>query len=621
MNVSQEANRLGREVCGPVFVPFCDWVSGEAVNAGLQHVLFLARDGQLLKKITDIRHQGAGRFQSHYVSAGSRASWYRCTPHIISREILEFRIGSEYLTLGKACEALGFEHEVLADRLSLPPERELSPAEQQRLAAFLSSRSGRGLLQELTQSNRDIFITYLRQLGICENEKIAMVDVGWNGHFQSSLEVILEPLGVEVHGFYFGLNRVHHGSSRKTFMYGPRDFPNWMAFYPCLIEMLTPADHPSVSVLLQDGDRIVPRFAGPPVAEPEIVHDIHAGALEFAAGSPPGVERFDLKNFVENPPEFAVSVLSRFYFQKPFSPEIDESFIQRHSIWEAAWLSFSFKRHLDRWHWPQANLRISGFNWLGTGLNTRFVTGYKAGRKLERVKRILSRATTLARASLSGLFDFRKHDLVSFDVFDTLVFRRCGGFFKVFEEMEQRTKIDGFARLRKRTEIRLLLELGREINLDEIYEALNNQLPGHDWTAIREMELDIEQANLRASPRGRRALNKARRSGATIAFLSDMYLSEQWIRDQLRRHSIWNEGDLLFVSGELGANKRSGELFGVVREQFPEASWKHSGDNLLSDLLVAYGFGISVRWLPHSYIGSIRDHLFRLANRNRWLEE
>jgi predicted HAD superfamily hydrolase len=146
-------------------------------------------------------------------------------------------------------------------------------------------------------------------------------------------------------------------------------------------------------------------------------------------------------------------------------------------------------------------------------------------------------------------------------------------------------------------------------------------MPGHDWTAIENLELEIEEANLRSSAKGNRSLRKARGTGATIVFLSDMYLSEQWIQRQLRRHSIWQEGDVLFVSSELGVNKRSGDLFELIKDRYPGLSWKHSGDNLISDVLSGYRSGLTVKWLPHSYSRSISDHLFRLLNRNRWVKK
>jgi predicted HAD superfamily hydrolase len=232
---------------------------------------------------------------------------------------------------------------------------------------------------------------------------------------------------------------------------------------------------------------------------------------------------------------------------------------------------------------------------------------------------LLSNGSTLFAALLKGMFDFRRYELVSYDIFDTLFYRRCGGFFKVFEKLEEKTGIDGFAQLRKGTEVRLLMKLQREISLEEIYRALDELLPAHDWEAIRKLELEIEEANLAVSARGRRSLQKARGTGARIVFLSDMYLSERWIQEQLRRHSIWQEGDLLFVSSESGSTKRSGELYEIVKSKFPGLSWKHYGDNLMSDVLSAYRSGITAQWLPHSYFRSINDHLFRLFNRKRWL--
>jgi FMN phosphatase YigB (HAD superfamily) len=618
MSVSSAAFRLGQEVSGPLFVPFCDWIVEETKRAELSHILFLARDGQLLKKITDLRHPNLGTITTHYFYAGSRASWYRCTPHVIPMEVLEFRIRTEYQTLRKTCEALGFDYDSLDTLADIAPDQKLQRRDQQLVARYFSSLEGRKKLASLSEPNRALLIDYLGQFGIRGDQRVAIVDVGWNGHFQSSLELMLEPRNICVHGFYFGLNRPPYGSERKSFMYGPNEFPNWMSFYPCLIEILTPADHPAVPLLAREGHQITPVFAGTPVSQPEIIQDLHDGALSFAAEAPLGCPPFNIRLFVENPPAFATDVLSHFYFQKPFSPEVEESFVHAHPFAEAAKLAWSFRRNLNSWHWPQANLQKSDLTWLGAGLTTRFMIGFRVKRAMDRLKKLFSLSSALVLALIANWFDFRRYEVISFDIFDTLFFRRCGGYFKIFEELEHRTNMEGLAHLRKQTEVQLLLKLQREITLDEIYEALKKSLPAQNWEEIKILELEIEEANLEISTKGKRYLERARNSGASIVFISDMYLSREWIHEQLCRHEIWREDDLLFVSNEIGVNKRSGELFEIIKREFPEASWKHFGDNLLSDVVSAYRSGIPAKWLPHSYVGSISDHLLRLRNRRKW---
>ena len=226
------------------------------------------------------------------------------------------------------------------------------------------------------------------------------------------------------------------------------------------------------------------------------------------------------------------------------------------------------------------------------------------------MNRLLTNGGTLFVAIIKGALDFNHHDLISFDIFDTLFYRRCGGFFKVFERLEEQSGIDGLAQLRKSTEVQLLHQLQREISFDEIYAALNQLKPEHDWETIKKRELELEEENIVVSNRAWQALQKARSRGATIIFLSDMYMNKKWIQEQLQSHSIWKEGDLLFVSSEAGSNKRSGKLFETVRKDFPGLKWKHSGDNLLSDVLSAYRLGITSIWLPHSYLRSIHDQLY-----------
>ena len=61
--------------------------------------------------------------------------------------------------------------------------------------------------------------------------------------------------------------------------------------------------------------------------------------------------------------------------------------------------------------------------YLGLGLTRRFMIGHRLGRVLQRVKRLLSNVYSLSVAMIKGMFDSKRHELVSFDIFDTLLFK------------------------------------------------------------------------------------------------------------------------------------------------------------------------------------------------------
>jgi len=210
------------------------------------------------------------------------------------------------------------------------------------------------------------------------------------------------------------------------------------------------------------------------------------------------------------------------------------------------------------------------------------------------------------------------YDLVSFDVFDTVLSRKCGSYRKIFELVALDADLPHFADLRKSTELKLIRNSREEIRLDDIYQELDRMDASVDWRHVKALELETERRNLQPAGRAPRFLEQVRANGASIVFISDMYLGTDWIRSQLESHALWREGDDLFVSCDIGVNKRNGEIYQFVRDRYPGSKWLHVGDNLISDIVNAHDAGIDVRWMPNSYLDTIRFHSSNFLNRYRY---
>lgn len=614
MDASSTAFRVGREISGPIYVPFLNWIAGHCERLKIDHVLFLARDGQLFWKIAQ-ESAAFRKFRTHYFLAGSRSSWYCCTPYLVRAPVLEFRIASEFRTIRRTLNAFGIEPTTFPVRFNEDLDIDLSPQMIKGLATTLTGMEGRAALFELTGQARATFVDYLLHFGIVAGSKVALVDVGWNGNFQTAFESIVQPLRLAVVGFYFGLNNSPPGSSRYWFTYGPSRYPHWLRFYPCLLETLTPADHGSIKGLMRTKDGILPVVTGPPLANPDDIRNLHLGALSYARQSSSIGGKFDLKGLVESPPELLVEFLSTFSFQKPFASDELERFVRPHSVSEAVSLSLSLKRNLANWHWPQANLKISGLGFLGIGLTQRFQLGFLFASVKQKSVSILKKGWRLIKALLNRRSSWRDYDVISFDIFDTVLYRQCGHFAQIFEMLEQKARIPGLAQLRKETEARLLRVRAQEVTIEEIYAELSHIRTEIDWGYIKNLELECERDQLRLSKRAAKYLQKARSNKAKILFVSDMYLSSMWLREQLKKHKVWLPGDEIYVSCEAGANKRSGDLYIAIRKIYPGMRWLHLGDNLMFDIVNAHRFGVDSKWLPHSYQAAITHHLDRVLAR------
>lgn len=182
------------------------------------------------------------------------------------------------------------------------------------------------------------------------------------------------------------------------------------------------------------------------------------------------------------------------------------------------------------------------------------------------------------------------HEVISFDIFDTLIMRRVPEPEDVFALLERERGIIGFAQARLRVE-HALYHGGRQPRLREIYTALSSVL---GWSAEEaaqgaQAELALERRLLVPRPGMAEALSYAKAQGKTVCLLSDMYVPSAWLADVLAACGITGQ-DALFVSCEAGRSKAQG-LFETCKAQFPAASYLHVGDNEEADGQAARAHG------------------------------
>lgn len=190
-----------------------------------------------------------------------------------------------------------------------------------------------------------------------------------------------------------------------------------------------------------------------------------------------------------------------------------------------------------------------------------------------------------------------KYDVVSFDVFDTLIVRDVNQPHDVFSYMEreliEKYGSDFFGFREKRvTAERLALKKKNQVNLDEIYQMYEFQY-ARSYVDLKQLEIQYEE-NLTA---GRTELLnlylECVRRGKKIIIITDMYLPRETIENILSKNGVSDYAGL-YISGEVGKSKRDGSLYQYVCEQehIDKKKWIHVGDNFISDYLKARLFGI-----------------------------
>ncbi len=203
----------------------------------------------------------------------------------------------------------------------------------------------------------------------------------------------------------------------------------------------------------------------------------------------------------------------------------------------------------------------------------------------------------------------------SFDVFDTALTRIWARptdlFWELGDRLNQEDLItissDIWSQLRIEAEGKARqLSKTNEVTLQEIYAQLADSL---NWTEIdREKaihhEIQLERASLRPVPATQIQIQELHQQNQSIAYLSDMYLPSEAIRGFLEDHQIWEDGDVIHVSNEVGLHKVSGELFQyyLTQYQLKASEVLHTGDNLYSDIKVAKKLGIQVQAFVQTHL-------------------
>ena len=164
----------------------------------------------------------------------------------------------------------------------------------------------------------------------------------------------------------------------------------------------------------------------------------------------------------------------------------------------------------------------------------------------------------------------------SFDIFDTCLVRKCGSPDNIFHIWADRAlgKVDlsylkDLINSRLNAEKIARKESGKEdVTLDDIYRNLRlDSFPGLTISALRQLELDMERENLSPVRHVLDLIRDYRKKGGRILFISDMYLPSDFLRSLLRQFGFWEEGDSIYVSGEIGLTKYSGNLFRYVQRK------------------------------------------------------
>ncbi len=248
--------RIGATVAGPLLSGFVLWVQAEARRQGIARLHYVSRDGQILHRIAGALPVAG--VERRYL-LGSRQAWHLPALEHADADALSFLGdpgGRE--SLRRLLARAELTPEAIAPALARQGLHDPdAPPPTGGMAALLRDAEVAAALRAAAAERRRHALSYLRGAGLFDGTPQAMVDLGWHGRLQRSLDRLLR-LGAapgeapRVSGFFLALLSRPEGiaaGAAHAFIEDPRFLAR---LNPVLLEIFCAADHGTVRRYLPD---------------------------------------------------------------------------------------------------------------------------------------------------------------------------------------------------------------------------------------------------------------------------------------------------------------------------------------------------------------------------------
>ena len=185
-----------------------------------------------------------------------------------------------------------------------------------------------------------------------------------------------------------------------------------------------------------------------------------------------------------------------------------------------------------------------------------------------------------------------KYDVISFDIYDTLIVRYFSKPIDVFKFIEMNEGIDGFfcARINAEKKARRFYKKEKEdITINDIYSFINDK-----YNKFIDIEKNYEIKYTNKYKETYEIYKIALKLNKKIIFTTDMYLDRNTIL-QILLNNGYDKFDKLYISGEIGLTKRTGNLFKYLLKDLNISSNSilHFGDDDNNDIKMSTNCHIS----------------------------
>lgn len=187
--------KLGYSYYGPLLFSFVVWIDKKIKENHIQTVLFLARDGYIIKQAYEYLFADSCESKYFYVSKKSIFA-HRLEDDYSLDNVLKNIDFKEQMTVEQLLHSIQYEGDYLRDKKDIISQKIFNNcADRKWLENILKIKR-----EEFGKEAR-IFSLYTKQF---DDSKCAVIDVGWNGTIQHQIDRVMNQKTL---GLYLGLNK------------------------------------------------------------------------------------------------------------------------------------------------------------------------------------------------------------------------------------------------------------------------------------------------------------------------------------------------------------------------------------------------------------------------------
>lgn len=180
----------------------------------------------------------------------------------------------------------------------------------------------------------------------------------------------------------------------------------------------------------------------------------------------------------------------------------------------------------------------------------------------------------------------KKSDVISFDVFETLIKRTFAKPKDLFKFINSLNLVDGF----NFYETRILAEneankYSNTPSYENIYMEFEKKTSKEIAALYKKTEVKYELKNCKANEEIVKLFEFAKLQGKIIIITSDMYFDSHIISLILKENNIVGY-DRMYISSELKRSKHHGDIYKIIKADYNRKKIFHIGDSLRGDYLM-----------------------------------